>query len=189
MLGIIEYVLKKYNLKCDLNTILTEWSRPHRGYHSISHLDDLINLILLDKEKYNELEFDILILSAIFHDIVYIPFSKENEEISVDFFKNCFPSNYNHNLLKVIDIIMATKTHQSQDYLCQIFNQYDMDIVTRDYEQLLEWEKGIQHEYMSSMEYKEPYKKGRIEFLESLLKHYPSNRDNLTKLIDYVKEF
>lgn len=188
MIGTIEYLLKKYNLKCDLKTVLNEWSKPHRGYHSISHLDDIINLIYLDKEKYNDLEYDLLVLAAIFHDIVYIPFSDNNEELSAEFFKKCLPFNFNHNLLKVIDMILATKLHQSNDYLCKIFNEYDMDIVTRDYDELLEWEKGIQHEYLPNYEFKYKYKKGRVEFLESLIKHYPNNRENLFKLIQYVKE-
>lgn len=95
MLGTIEYVLKKYNLKCDLKTILNEWSKPHRGYHSISHLYNLIDLIYLDNDKYNDLEHDLLILGAIFHDIVYIPLSNNNEELSAEFFKKCLPQNFN----------------------------------------------------------------------------------------------
>jgi hypothetical protein len=59
-----------------------------------------------------------------------------------------------------------------------------MNIVERDFNQLLEWEKGIMEEYKA---YGETYKEGRLKFLESLLDKYPNNTENLLKLVDWVK--
>jgi hypothetical protein len=59
-----------------------------------------------------------------------------------------------------------------------------MNIVERDFDQLLEWESGIREEYKA---YGDMYKMGRLQFLESLLDKYPHNTDNLLKLIDWVK--
>jgi hypothetical protein len=60
----------------------------------------------------------------------------------------------------------------------------DMKVVTRGFNELMKWEEGIRKEY--SMYSDSDYKKGRIEFLKSLLKKYSENKDNLLKLIDYV---
>ena len=81
-------------------------------------------------------------------------------------------------------MILDTKTHQATTNLSESFNHYDMSIVERDFDQLLEWENGISEEYKS---YGEQYKEGRLKFLESLLDKYPNNTENLLKLIDYVK--
>ena len=60
-----------------------------------------------------------------------------------------------------------------------------MNIVERDFEQLLEWENGISEEF--SVYPKEQYKEGRLKFLESLLDKYTNNTENLLQLIDHVK--
>ena len=60
-----------------------------------------------------------------------------------------------------------------------------MSIVERDFDNLLEWEKGIHEEY--SVYGNEAYKMGRIQFLESLLYKYPDNYTNLSQLVDWVK--
>jgi hypothetical protein len=57
-----------------------------------------------------------------------------------------------------------------------------MQIVERNFDQLLNWERGIRQENLS-----ESYKKERLIFLESLLDKYTHNTDNLLKLIEWVK--
>jgi len=81
-------------------------------------------------------------------------------------------------------LILDTKTHQVTTNLSESFNHYDMSIVERDFDQLLEWEMGIKEEYKA---YGDSYKEGRLKFLESLLDKYPNNTGNLLKLIDWVK--
>ena len=60
-----------------------------------------------------------------------------------------------------------------------------MNIVERDFDQLLEWERGISEEF--SVYPKVQYKEGRLKFLESLLDKYPNNTENHLQLIDHVK--
>jgi predicted metal-dependent HD superfamily phosphohydrolase len=80
-------------------------------------------------------------------------------------------------------MILDTKTHKANTRLSESFNNYDMNIVERDFNQLLEWERGISEEYQNN----DSYKEGRLKFLESLLDKYPNNTENLLKLIDWVK--
>jgi predicted metal-dependent HD superfamily phosphohydrolase len=181
----LQQLLDKWNIKCDINTVLSMWNESHRSYHSLNHLNDLISQINENKSKFSEKEYEKLMLSAIFHDIVYDPSSSTNEENSAEFLMECVVDKSNEDILEVRQMILDTKTHNSTTNLSKSFNNYDMNIVERDFDQLLDWEKGISEEF--SVYPKEQYKEGRLKFLESLLDKYPNNTENLLQLIDYVK--
>ena len=180
----LQQLLEKWSIKCDINTILSMWNESHRSYHNLNHLNDLISQINENKSKFSEKEYEKLMLAAIFHDVVYDPSSQTNEEDSANFLIECAVDKTNADILDVNQMILDTKTHNSTTKLSESFNNYDMNIVERDFDQLLEWENGISEEYKS---YGEQYKEGRLKFLESLLDKYPNNTENLLKLIDYVK--
>jgi predicted metal-dependent HD superfamily phosphohydrolase len=181
----LQQLLDKWNIKCDINTVLSMWNESHRSYHSLNHLNDLISQINENKSKFSEKEYEKLMLSAIFHDIVYDPSSSTNEENSAEFLMECVVDKSNEDILEVRQMILDTKTHNSTTNLSKSFNNYDMNIVERDFDQLLDWEKGISEEF--SVYPKEQYKEGRLKFLESLLDKYPNNTENLLQLIEYVK--
>jgi pantetheine-phosphate adenylyltransferase len=183
----LQQLLEKWNIKCDINTVLSMWNESHRSYHNLNHLNDLISQINENKSKFSEKEYEKLMLSAIFHDIVYDPSSSTNEEDSANFLMECVVDKSNEDILEVRQMILDTKTHNSTNNLSESFNNYDMNIVERDFEQLLDWEKGISEEF--SVYPKEQYKEGRLKFLESLLDKYTHNTENLLKLIDYVKNY
>jgi predicted metal-dependent HD superfamily phosphohydrolase len=109
----------------------------------------------------------------------------DNEEKSADFFIECCLDKTNSDVLEVKQMILDTKTHEATTNLSESFNHYDMSIVERDFDQLLEWERGISEEYSGYG--KEVYKNGRLKFLESLMDNYPNNTENLLKLIEWVK--
>ena len=180
----LQELLNKWNIKCDVNTLLSMWNESHRHYHTLNHLNDLIDQINENKSKYSEKEYEKLMLTALFHDCVYDPMSSTNEEESANFLMECSIDKTNLDVLEVKQMILDTKTHQSTTNLSETFNHYDMSIVERDFNQLLEWENGISEEYKA---YGEQYKEGRLKFLESLLDKYTHNTDNLLKLIDWVK--
>jgi predicted metal-dependent HD superfamily phosphohydrolase len=181
----LQQLLEKWSIKCDIKTILSMWNESHRHYHNLNHLNDLISQINENKSKYSEKEYDKLILTALLHDVIYDPASQTNEEDSANFLMNCALDKTNSDILDVKQMILDTKTHNSTTNLSESFNKYDMNIVERDFDQLLEWEKGISKEY--SIYLKEKYKEGRLNFLESLLDKYTHNTENLLKLIDWVK--
>jgi predicted metal-dependent HD superfamily phosphohydrolase len=181
----LQQLLEKWGIKCDINTILSMWNESHRSYHNLNHLNDLITQISENKSKYSEKEYEKLILTALFHDVVYDPASKTNEEDSANFLIECVVDKKNSDILDVKQMILDTKTHNSTTNLSESFNKYDMNIVERDFDQLLEWERGISEEY--SIYSKEEYKMGRLKFLESLLDKYTHNTENLLKLVEWVK--
>jgi len=181
----LQQLLEKWNIKCDINTVLAMWNEAHRSYHNLNHLNDLISQINENKSNFSEKEYEKLMLVAIFHDIVYDPSSSTNEEDSANFLMECSVDKNNIDILDVEKMILDTKTHTSSNKLSEAFNSYDMNIVERDFEQLLEWENGISEEF--SVYPKEQYKEGRLKFLESLLDKYHNNTENILQLITYVK--
>jgi len=180
----MQEILDKWGIKVDYNLLLTMWNESQRSYHTQNHLLDLIDQINEYKDNLSQKEYDKLVLCALFHDIVYDPKKQNNEEMSADFFINSCTDKNNPDILEVKQMILDTKNHIPNTPLSEIFNSFDMKIVERDYDKLLEWEQGIYNEFAS---YGDLYKKGRIAFLEKMLDKYPHNTHNLLKLIDYVK--
>jgi len=181
----LQELLNKWNIKCDVNTLLSMWNESHRHYHNLNHLNDLIDQINENKAVYSEKEYEKLLITALFHDCVYDPMKQDNEEKSADFFLECCQDKENKDNQDIKQMILDTKTHKANIPLSETFNKFDMSIVERDFNQLLEWENGIHSEFQP---YGDLYKEGRLKFLESLLDKYPNNTENLLKLIDWVKE-
>ena len=180
----MQELLDKWNIKLNYNILLSMWNESHRAYHNQNHLLDLINQINENKSKFeSHKDYEKMVLCALFHDCVYDPMCNDNEEKSAEFFVNCCQEK-NQDILDIKQMILDTKTHESSTQLSEEFNQLDMNIVERDFDQLLEWENGIEFEYKA---YGEMYKMGRLQFLESLLDKYPHNTENLLKLINVVK--
>jgi pantetheine-phosphate adenylyltransferase len=115
--------------------IVQRWSEPHRHYHNVDHLVDL----LVEIQQHFEGFFtgfiinlhDILVMAAIFHDIVYDPKRDDNENRSNDFFlKGGLPQKLKKQraqkkrqrvFLEVGGIILATKYHNPSSYLEEVF--------------------------------------------------------------------
>jgi predicted metal-dependent HD superfamily phosphohydrolase len=178
----IQALCDKWEINISTTEILERWSEPWRKYHTINHLNDLIAQIKnhpdLDTKKK-----EILYITAIFHDIVYKPDRNDNEFNSMYFL---IERSKNINKVKEIaKIILETIDHKATSPLSRIFLEMDMDIVKRNYDELLAWEEGITFEY--NFMSKETYKRERIKFLEKTLANYPTNAENLLRLIEYVQ--
>ena len=181
----LQELLNKWNIKCDINTVLAMWNESHRAYHTLNHLNDLIDQINENKSKFSQSQYEKLLITSLFHDCVYDPMASDNEEKSAEFFLECSVDKTNEDIQEINQMILDTKTHQSNTMLSESFNNYDMNIVERDFEQLLEWEEGIHEEFKGYGD--EMYKMGRLKFLESLLDKYPNNTENLIQLVEWVK--
>lgn len=181
----LQKLLNKWDIKCDVNILLSMWNESHRSYHTLDHLNDLINQINENKSKYSEKEYEKLLITSLFHDCIYDPMKNDNEERSANFFLECSVNKKDSNIQDINQMILDTKTHQSNTKLSESFNYYDMNIVERDFDKLLKWEEGIHDEF--SVYGNDEYKKGRLKFLESILDKYPKNTENLLKLVEWVK--
>lgn len=180
----MQEILDKWGIKIDYNLILSMWNESHRSYHNQNHLLDLVNKINEIKSSISQKEYEKLLITALFHDIVYDPMRNDNEEKSAQFFIESVSDKQNSDIQDIKQMILDTKNHEPETKLSKIFCSLDMSVVEGDFEELLDWEKGINQEYKA---YGPLYKEGRVKFLESLMDHYPSNSENILKLIDWVK--
>lgn len=124
----------------------------YRHYHNLNHVANIIKLI-------NEFDFGgkgewyhdkaILLSAAIFHDIVYNPRSKTNEEDSAKFAVEILKGDEEEFIIEeIVDIILATKTHTVfKTWKERLFCQFDLNGFEGTFNSVLDDEKKIRKEY------------------------------------------
>ena len=193
-------LINKYGIDISEQEVIKRYSEPQRHFHTTKHLNDVLGQIFNKYDKSFDDPFSnpmisdddlvSMIIAGVFHDIVYDPQRKDNEEKSVEMLKYyCGPkSKYPLSMEmwnKAEEIILATKSHDKIHELISIFNNIDCSILDRSYPELLEWENQIYKEYEFAGW--EQYKERRIKFLKLSLPDHPKNSDNLKKLIEFVE--
>lgn len=190
----IQEVLESTNFyrffKGSIEDLNKRWTESHRYYHTLKHLYKIIDQIdrdrntLLPSGLLSKLESDILKITAIYHDVVYLPREdKYNISESIEKFEQDFPELPFLYKDKIKDIIDSTNYHnfEDSDKLIRMFNSYDMvGILKGTLEELIEDGDNVSKEYHLDPEV---YKEKRIEFLEDYKKYNP----NIQKCIDYLK--
>ena len=157
----------------EIKEIEKRYKEPHRHYHTLDHVADIIGLIegyVFVFKNLSKEEIDLLYLAAIFHDIVYDPKSKTNEEDSVNV--AMIMLNDKHWSRIFLDdlkgIIMATQTHTVFNSLLEkLFCEFDLNGFEKSFSHVLENEQKIRKEYQWvdwSI-----YKSGRPEILGKFL--------------------
>jgi predicted metal-dependent HD superfamily phosphohydrolase len=188
----IKNILKKYNITLSVNDIEKMYSSDNRFYHTIdNHINPMVDKIfdIYNNNEISEKEFELLILSALFHDIVYIPGRDDNEKKSGEVLYMS-TNKVSLDIQKVYDIIIDTKYHTTTDKLSKLFQDIDMDVIANgDIKDLLINEILIYKEY--SKFGLDVYLDKRIYFLnDTLLSEYgKQNVKNISKLIDIVKNY
>ncbi len=165
-------------IQLNFNTdIVNRYSEPQRFYHTLDHIVEVLN----ELRNSDLLIHDELFLAAIFHDIVYNPQSKTNEEDSATFFLNEAKSSQLTTEQKehIKQLILDTKHHKPTVKFSEEFIKADLAILNSSFDKLIKYEKQIFKEFQF-VDYKD-YKVKRIE----VLKHFNAN-GNLNHLIDYV---
>lgn len=154
-----------------LQEIITEYSRPGRHYHTLAHIDHLLQL---SHQYAHELENQQLVDLAIFyHDIVYKVPGSNNEHKSAILAKKrlrklLVPETV---IADVILFIEATKTHEpveTQHYrdLCY-FLDFDMSTLAADWGEYSIYIEHIRAEYAFYPDFL--YNPGRAGFLKQTL--------------------
>src|SRR5215211_5582089 len=117
------------------NEIESTYSHPKRHYHNLSHLGHLLDELSAVEEQVQD--WDILVFSVFYHDNVYNPLRRDNEERSISIAEN---------RLSTIDVppekikacsaqILYTKTHeQSPDPDTNFFTDADLSILGQEWE-------------------------------------------------------
>lgn len=166
---------QKYSNDLDLikslwEEILLYYSEKHRHYHNLEHIYKLLKLLRNIDLKLNDI--DSLEFAIWFHDIIYKPQLKDNEEKSA-LLASKFLSKLNLSITQIEKIkllILSTKDHKivcSQDNDNAIFLDLDMSILGASWKEYQKYYQDVQKEYKIY-----PYllyKKGRRKVLEGFL--------------------
>ena len=112
-----------------------------RAYHNLDHLAQILGL--LEAHRASIIDHDTVILSTLYHDIIYDPTSSQNEENSADLFIKRFTDVLPQELItKVAMYIHATKSHNvfhATDHDLQWFIDFDMSILGSPFTEYQGW--------------------------------------------------
>ena len=100
-----------FNIACDYVgmrsntcTMLRDlYNEPHRFYHNLKHIEDLLSMA----ESEGKYSYEV-VTTILFHDAVYYPQSKLNEELSAALYRYDMRSSAD---LRVVEAILASKNH------------------------------------------------------------------------------
>lgn len=170
---IFETTASKYTgNKTSIHTLWDEienhYSVKRRYYHNLSHLQNIFNSLQPIKDIIND--WDTIVFSVFYHDIIYDVKRNDNEEKSAELAqKRLAGISYPDELIvKCCDQILATKIHQfSDDRDTNIFTDSDLSILGQEENAYIEYTKQIRKEY--SIIPKLLYNKGRIKVLNHFL--------------------
>ena len=144
------------------------YSNKKRFYHNLSHLDNLYLELLNVK---NEIEdWDTLLFTLFYHDIIYKATSKENEEKSAELAKlRLNEIGFDEvKIEKCFEQILATKLHESSlNKDTNIFIDADLSILGQDWDLYSQYYKNVRKEYSVYSDFL--YNPGRKKVLEHFI--------------------
>ena len=130
------------------NEIETTYAHPKRHYHNFSHLEHLLRELHTVKEQIQD--WDAVLFSVFYHDLVYNPLRRDNEERSTVIAED---------RLNTIDVpaerinvcrahIMCTKTHAGcTNNDSNFFTDADLSILGQEESAYKEYAMAIRKEY------------------------------------------
>ena len=149
--------------------VCTNYTSKGRYYHSIEHINQMINSALKFEDKIEDRVN--VFFAIIYHDVIYLATKGDNEEKSADFAEIHLKMLHYPELKiqKCKNYIMATKSHSNAnkdsdlDYLLD----FDLEKLGAPWPEYLEYTKQIRKEYKI---YPKPiYNKGRKKILQHFL--------------------
>ncbi len=150
------------------NEIEENYSNKKRYYHTLNHLESLLQQLFTIKIKIED--WDTVLFSLYYHDIIYNPLKTTNEEKSAAFAENRMqligvPKIIIENCVRQI---LATKKHLlSADNDTNIFIDADLSILGQPWNVYENYYKQVRNEY--SLYPDLIYKPGRKKVLQHFL--------------------
>ncbi len=193
-------ILEKYLAKPSTGLIdLNEaWIEPHRHYHTLSHLSNILTSIdrIINSKFNNKIKTindrDILVMAAFYHDYVYDPKSNTNEEDSAEaFLKAVKGKKHNAQIKKNIkiirQIILDTKTHDNpSNEMSKLFIYMDLHrLLFGTLKEQIEDERKIFREY-GFVDWK-IYHSERLKILRRIQKHF--TQEHILSIDGYIEWF
>lgn len=148
-LNLISKFSNDEKLKLDYwQEIEKSYSQKSRKYHNLAHLENMI--LELENVKDEISDYDALLFSVFYHDIVYKATSKDNEEKSAEIAKKRLEKiNFSSEKIpKIYNQILATKSHnRSDDSDTDFLLDADLAILGKDWKDYENYIHQIRKEY------------------------------------------
>lgn len=130
------------------NEIEKSYSNKKRHYHTLQHLYNLLSILTEVKDEVQNWES--ILFTLYYHDIVYDSLKSDNEERSAELCEKrmkqiCVP----HNTIKLCkQQILATKSHEVSTFSdTNYFTDADLSILGQDWETYSVYFKRVRKEY------------------------------------------
>lgn len=157
------------SLKKELwSEIEQNYSSKKRHYHTLQHLENL--LIQLTKVKDEIENWDTVLFTLYYHDIIYDSLKSDNEEKSAQLAeKRMNQISVDKNIIELcVNQILATKLHlASSNRDINFFIDADLSILGQPWETYLDYCKNVRQEYSSYPDL--VYNSGRKKVLNHFL--------------------
>jgi len=154
------------------DALLAEWSAPGRAYHDLRHLEDC--LAQLDGAEADPATRDLVEAALWFHDAVYDPRTRDNEERSAAWAAQALPAAgvSVETAGQVARLVRLTAGHgPAPDLPGQLMCDIDLSILGRPVELFDSYDRRVRAEYAWVPEM--AYRAGRARVLENLLRRDP----------------
>ena len=202
-------ILSEYFTKDVIDDIINRWNEPHRYYHNLEHLFDMLKRIddFFTQEDMEHLYMSDIyknfIVAAFIHDVIYDPKSQfTNEDKSIEYFldiskpnpiKQVFIVNMKQeNIDMIVDMIRCTKfreipkldmTNTTMQNINSKFWYFDNAVLwDNTFEGLIEYENKIFKEFQF-VDYN-VYMPHRIKFIEKQINIF--NNIDVTKELNFL---
>lgn len=145
-----------------------QYSHRSRRYHTLAHLEKMTAELTMVKEQIED--FEAIIFSIVYHDIVYKATKKDNEEKSAEWArKRLISLSYASQAVdRVGGHILATKSHHnSEDNDTNLFTDADLSVLGAPWEAYQQYYQQIRKEYAIYPDLL--YKPGRRKVLQHFL--------------------
>jgi predicted metal-dependent HD superfamily phosphohydrolase len=145
------------------------YSKKKRHYHTLSHLDNLLNQLLEVKDKIES--WDTVLFTLFYHDIIYQATKSNNEEESAKLaeerMKQLFvPSEIIENCVAQILVTKAHLANSNSD--TNYFTDADLSVIGQNKEEYTIYYKNVRKEYSIYPDLL--YNPGRKKVLKHFLK-------------------
>lgn len=164
-----QYQLATTTIVQQQQLLFKQHQEPHRHYHNLSHLYNLLSLVEQFKEHIQQPR--LLELVIWYHDSIYDPASKENETASAQLAVEVWQSYLEAATLQQLEAyILATTKHfpQMEEQDEYLFLDFDLSILAAEPTIYEAYSQAIEQEYTTVYPL-ELYRKGRQQVLNAFL--------------------
>lgn len=149
-----------------INSLWTEieknYNLKNRYYHNLIHLENMIYELESVRKIIND--FDVVLFSVFYHDIIYKSTAKDNEEKSAEIAKERLeqlevPSEISE---RIYSQILATKSHSTSDDHTNFLTDADLSILGKGWKEYENYIIQIRKEYSIYPDFL--YKPGRKRY-------------------------